>query len=97
MQYALYRVLGTYHSINNSDMIGYFLKLLTLRRNQSLNTMKVHRISFKTLLVIGIICIITSLTIMGVFHLIYGLPFLFLGLIWIILAIETKTGKKLEV
>ena len=58
--------------------------------------MKVHALSFKSLLTIGVICIIISLTIIGVFHLLFGLPFLFLGLIWIILAIETKAKEKID-
>ena len=59
--------------------------------------MKVHALSFKSLFTIGIIFMIASLTIMGVFHLLFGLPFLFAGLIWIILAIETKQRKKIEI
>lgn len=59
--------------------------------------MKVHALSFKSLLIIGVICIMTSLIIIGVFHLLFGLPFLFLGLIWIILAIETKARKKIDI
>jgi len=59
--------------------------------------MKVHALSFKSLITIGVICMIASLTIMGVFHLLFGLPFLFLGLIWITLAIETKGRKKIDI
>jgi len=59
--------------------------------------MKVHALSFKSLITIGVICMIASLAIMGVFHLLFGLPFLFLGLIWITLAIETKGRKKIDI
>lgn len=59
--------------------------------------MKVHALSFRSLFTIGIICLIASLTIMGAYSLLFGLPFLFVGLIWIILAIETKATKKIDI
>lgn len=58
--------------------------------------MKVHALSFKSLITIGVICMITSFTMIGVFHLLSGLPFLFLGLIWITLGIETRDRKKID-